>query len=307
MKGTFMKKLKKKFLLLLTTLLVTITTLSQTTPVFANSINITTQQSGVISTGYYEAENSRGWAVQRKSGHNSNIIYVNGVTAFCIEPEIQRGDGDGYTVSDFTHYERETFSRIIYHGYDNTTKTGKDYVVTQNVLWEYIASIRNNLDINGSWGFEGFDYQSEKQAIWSKVNSHNNRASFHNTTVKLKTLESITLTDSNGAISQSSVSRTDGIDVSISANKVTLTANPSSPDKSRIEFKKYGNIPNNASSSPLLYSHPTMQDVIVGGNPDLISFYVNIEAEHKGTLQIGKMNYETKVWYGNTFLDKITS
>lgn len=145
-----MKKMNRKLTTLLMTLMLTITAFLQATPVLADSIHITTQQSGVISTGYYEAVNSRGWAVQRKSGHNSNIIYVNGVIAFCIEPEIQRGDGDGYTVSDFTHDERETFSRIIYHGYDNTAKTGKDYVVTQNVLWEYIASIRNDLDINGS-------------------------------------------------------------------------------------------------------------------------------------------------------------
>ncbi|QIK86615.1 VaFE repeat-containing surface-anchored protein [Erysipelothrix sp. HDW6B] len=295
-----MKKLNRKLTTFIMTLLLSITTLIQATPVLANSIHITTQPSGIISTGYYEAVNSRGWAVQRKSGHNSNIIYVNGVIAFCIEPEIQRGDGDGYTVSDFTHDEREIFSRIIYHGYDNTTKTGKDYVVTQNVLWEYIASIRNDLDINGSWGFEGFDYQSEKQTVWNKVNSHNDRASFHNTTVKLKTGESITLTDTNGAISQSSVSGNGGLDVSISGNKMSLTANPSSPEKTKIEFKKYGNIPNNASSSPLLYSHPNMQDVIVGGNPDPIPFYVNVEVEHKGTLQIGKVNAETKAPVPNT-------
>lgn len=295
-----MKKINRKLTTLMMTITLIITALLQVTPVLADSIDITTQPSGVISTGYYEAVNNRGWAVQRKSGHNSNIIYVNGVIAFCIEPEIQRGDGDGYTVSDFSHDERETFSRIIYHGYDNTAKTDKDYVVTQNVLWEYIASIRNDLDINGSWGFEGFDYQSEKQTIWNKVNSHNDRASFHNTTIKLKPGESITLTDTNEAISQSSVSNNGELDVSISGNKVTLTANPSSPEKSRIEFKKYGNIPNNASSSPLLYSHPTMQDVITGGNPDPIPFYVNVEVEHKGTLQIGKVNAETKAPVPNT-------
>ena len=300
MKGNNMKKINKKLTALLMTLMLIIPALIQVTPVLADSIDITTQPSGVISTGYYEAVNSRGWAVQRKSGHNSNIIYVNGVVAFCIEPEIERGNGNGYTVSDFSHDERETFSRIIYHGYDNTAKTGKDYVVTQNVLWEYIASIRNDLDINGSWGFEGFDYQSEKQTIWNKVNTHNDRASFHNTSVKLKTGESITLTDINEAISQSSVSNNGGLDVSISGNKVTLTANSSSPEKSRIEFKKYGNITNDASSSPLLYSHLTMQDVITGGNPDPIPFYVNVEVEHKGTLQIGKVNAETNAPVPNT-------
>ena len=113
---------------------------------------------------------------------------VNGVPAFCIEPEIHRGDGDGYTVSDFNHAQRETFSRIIYHGYDNTSKTNKDYVITQSVLWDYIATIRDDLDINGSFGFQGFDYQAEKAALWDKVSSHNNRASFHGSSITLKML-----------------------------------------------------------------------------------------------------------------------
>lgn len=44
-------------------LVVSITALLQATPILTDSIDITTQPSGVISTGYYEAVNSRGWAV----------------------------------------------------------------------------------------------------------------------------------------------------------------------------------------------------------------------------------------------------
>lgn len=49
--------------------MLTITALLQATPVLADSIQITTQPSGIISIGYYEAVNNRGSAVQRKSGH----------------------------------------------------------------------------------------------------------------------------------------------------------------------------------------------------------------------------------------------
>ncbi|MEG0328784.1 MAG: SpaA isopeptide-forming pilin-related protein, partial [Erysipelothrix sp.] len=302
-----MKNIERKAHLILTTIVLILTTFMNASPVFADSIHITTQQSGVISTGYFEAVNSRGWAVQRKTGHNSNIIYVNGVIAFCIEPEIQRGDGDGYTMSDFTHSQRETFSRIIYHGYDNTTKTGKDYVITQNVLWEYIASTRNDLDINGSWGFEGFDYQAEKATLWDKVNNHNARASFHNTTVRLKTGESLTLTDTNNTISQSSLINQGGLNVSISGNQVTLTAKNDSPESTQIMFKKYGSITHNTETSPILYSHPSMQDVISGGNPDPIPFVLNVEVEHKGHLQIGKMNQETGSMVPNTIFELSSS
>ncbi len=201
-RGKSMKQLKNRIRMILMIAVVTITSVIQTVPISTQGITITTEHSDIISTGYFEAVNSRGWAVQRKSGHNSNIIYVNGNVVFCVEPEISRGDCEGYTVSDFSHEQREIFSQIIYHGYDNTGKTGKDYVVTQNVLWEYIESKRDDLSINGSWGFEGIDYQYEKEQIWAKVNTHDTKASFQNSTVNLKTKWTITMRKSTSIAAQ---------------------------------------------------------------------------------------------------------
>lgn len=298
-----MKKLKRKLTLLITTFILTLSTFVGATPVLAEEINITGHDSGIISTGYFEAVNSRGWAIQRRSGNDFRIIMINGVPAFCIEPEIHRGDGEGYTVSDFNHAQRETFSRIIYHGYDNTGKTNKDYVITQSVLWDYIATIRDDLDINGSFGFQGFDYQAEKDALWDKVSSHNNRASFHGSSITLKTGESITLTDTNNTISQSTIVDAGGLDVSILGNKLTLIAKSTSPESSRITFKKFGNVTNDTETSPLLYSHPTLQDIISGGNPDPIPFYLDVKVEHKGHLKIGKINQETGSMVPNTIFE----
>lgn len=160
-----MKQMKRRIKVLLLSIVVVLTSLAQTLLVSAQGVSLTVSDSGVISTGYFEAVNSRGWAVQRRAGYNFRIIYANGEVAFCVEPEIIRGEGDGYTISDFSHDQREVFSQIIYHGYDNAARTGKDYVVTQSILWDYIASIRDDLSINGSWGFEGIDYQYEKNQI----------------------------------------------------------------------------------------------------------------------------------------------
>lgn len=44
-----------------------------------------------------------------------------------------------------------------------------------------------------------------------------------------------------------------------------------------------------------MYSHPTLQDIISGGNPDPIPFYLDVKVEHKGLLKIGKVNQETGV------------
>lgn len=297
--------MRNKFKLIVIAVILLITPLLQSTPVSANLLNITTEESGVISTGYFEAINNRGWAIQRRDGIDFKIIKVNGVPAFCIEPELHVGDGDGYTMSDFTHGQREMFARIIYHGYDNTNKSNKNYVITQSVLWEYLETVRDDLVINGNYGFQGIDYEAEKQALWAKVNEHNTRASFHNTTVKLKTGESITLTDTNGVISQSTVNSS-GLDVTISGNTVTIKATADSPKSAKLEFKKYGNITSNSSTSAILYSHPTLQNLINSGNPDPIPFIVNVEVEHNGTLQIGKINAETQEPVSNTTFELST-
>lgn len=302
-KGIKMKQLKSKIRMIVMIAVVTITSIIQTVPVSAQGVSLTVSDSGIISIGYFEAVNSRGWAVQRRAGHNFKIIYANGEVAFCVEPEYARGDGDGYTISDFSDSQREVFSRIIYHGYDNTARTAKDYVMTQSILWDYIESIRDDLSINGSWGFEGIDYQYEKDQIWAKINSHDVTASFQNSTVNLKTNESITLTDHNGALSQAAVINNGGLAVQINGNQVTITAKASTPENTSITFKKYGNIASDSSSTPILYSHPTQQDLISGGNPSPVSFSLNVYVEHKGTLKIGKQNEETQAMVSGTIFE----
>ncbi|MDE8342172.1 hypothetical protein PT250_08695, partial [Erysipelothrix rhusiopathiae] len=82
--------------------------------------------------------------------------------------------------------------------------------------------------------------------------------------------------------------------VSINGNQVTIHANANSPEQAKITFKKYGNITNNSTTTPILYSHPNKQDIISGGNPDPIPFVINVEVEYKGTPLIGKVNEETQ-------------
>lgn len=72
-----------------------------------------------------------------------------------------------------------------------------------------------------------------------------------------------------------------------------MHANANSPEQAKITFKKYGNITNN-STTPILYTHPSKQDIISGGNPDPIPFVINFEVEYKGTPLIGKVNEETQ-------------
>ena len=73
-------------------------------------------------------------------------------------------------------------------------------------------------------------------------------------------------------------------------------------------FNKHGNITYNTETSPILYSHPSIQDVISGGNPDPIPIVLNVEVEHKGHLQIFNIQQNQMVTFNpwNWMLELIT-
>ena len=61
----------------------------------------------------------KGETISTNFDYDFQKIIVNGDHAFCIEPEVIVGSGGRYKTSEFTSKEREIFSRIIYHDYDN--------------------------------------------------------------------------------------------------------------------------------------------------------------------------------------------
>lgn len=221
-KGVEMTRFKQVSKLLMSLLLILISIMTYSAPVFAQDVVITIAKTGVIQRGNYYAETTDGKKITHSDGYDTNWLYVNGVPSFCIEPHILVGNGDGYTISDFNHAEREMFSRIIYHGFDNTNKTAKDFVITQNVLWEFIESIRDDLYIHKDWTLEGIDYLAEKVSIMSKVNAHHQLASFADDTITINAGEEITLTDLNNIINNSAVISDGHLGVSIQQNKLII-------------------------------------------------------------------------------------
>lgn len=254
-------------------------TLVSNTPIHGASINITTSRILDFPTVIER---------YREDGHYSfadgmEQILVNNQVAFCIEPSIAVGDGTGYSMSDFTSSQHELFNKIIFHGYDNTAKTAQDYTLAQHALW---------LNVPGT-SIPKVDlvlpnFQAQYQALMSKVKAHDVKASFDGQTINLKVGESITLTDTNGVLAQSQLMDSAGLQVVKNGNSVTITALNSSAEKNRLTFKKYPTITSETQVTPILYSHPTDQDIITGGNPKPVYFNVLVNVEQKGILQINK-------------------
>lgn len=90
---------------------------------------------------------------------------------------------------------------------------------------------------------------------------------------------SITLTDSNGVLSDYSFSSSDSnVSVSKSGNKLTISSTVAISGSVRITAKR-NNVPTVSSSAKLIaYGDPNLQDLVTGvENADTVSAYINIE------------------------------
>ncbi|NLC42287.1 MAG: Cys-Gln thioester bond-forming surface protein, partial [Erysipelothrix sp.] len=259
------------------------------TPAQAQTINITFEKTGVIATGTARSENSQGYALWWGAGHNWDYIKVNGEIAFCIEPEIQLKPESSYTESSFSHADRETFSRIIYHGYDSNP-TAENYTLTQLTLWEYIASIRSDLTVTSFKNLGVPQYEAKRDALMAKVSKHSITASFAGSTISLNVGETLKITDNNGVLANSAITDKGGLETSINGNSLSVKALTSSPLTSKITLKKYSDITGNASVSPILYASTDSQNVIAKGNPNPVIYTVNVTINDKGNLEIVKLN-----------------
>lgn len=100
---------------------------------------------------------------------------------------------------------------------------------------------------------------------------------------------SITLTDSNGVLSDYSFSSSDSnVSVSKSGNKLTISSTVAISGSVRITAKR-NNVPTVSSSAKLIaYGDPNLQDLVTGvENADTVSAYINIETP-TGTIALKK-------------------
>ena len=100
---------------------------------------------------------------------------------------------------------------------------------------------------------------------------------------------SITLTDSNGVLSDYSFSSSDSnVSLSKSGNKLTISSTVAISGSVRITAKR-NNVPTVSSSAKLIaYGDPNLQDLVTGvENADTVSAYINIETP-TGTIALKK-------------------
>lgn len=288
-------------------------------PVFyADNVTVSEPTSGYTINIGYTSNNGRqlGWGQKR----------VNGKVAYCVEDGVAIGLGDntGYSEKELTREQQARLTLIDYwgryknianiqgsssavnHGWQTTTVSGQ-YIAefyTQLLIWETIADFggdfigATSISIPSDVGGLGCiasqaEYERFKKAVLEKVDQFYTTPSLHNQTVTLKMGETVTLTDTTGALAaykDTPSANTTGISVTKQGNTITLNATGNPKETGTVEFAYNLDRAYDDQDPGYYYEHSVSQDVVTCGfgGRDPAYMTLNVNVEMNGSLKIVK-------------------
>ena len=253
------------------------------------------------------------------TGNYKYRMFVDGENAFCIQPGVPLKTGNTLkkassdTWNALSANQKKAVGLALLYGYQGNRNnlSGSDdekWLATQTLVWEFVTGCR---EATGSYNQTsttvyslhfGSNYaNSGARAVYDQIvamlREHNTIPSFmsggkNDITKELAYKDgkySITLTDSNGILSDYSFSSSDSnVSVSKSGNKLTISSTVAISGSVRITAKR-NNVPTVSSSAKLIaYGDPNLQDLVTGvENADTVSAYINIETP-TGTIALKK-------------------
>ena len=285
---------------------------------YAGNVTVSEPTSGYTINIGYTSNNGRqlGWGQKR----------VNGKVAYCVEDGVAIGLGDntGYSEKELTREQQARLTLIDYwgryknianiqgssnavnHGWQTTTVSGQ-YIAefyTQLLIWETIADFggdfigATSISIPSDVGGLGCiasqaEYERFKKAVLEKVDQFYTTPSISGQTVTLKMGETVTLTDTTGALvdyGDTPVVNTSGVSVTKSGNKITITATGTPKESGVVRFAYNIDRAYDDKGPGYYYEHSVSQDVVScgfgGRDPKAITLNVNVEMN--GSLKIVK-------------------
>lgn len=232
-------------------------------------------------------------------------MYVDGSTAFCIQPGVPLHTGNTLTESSSATWDALSASQkkavglALLYGYQGNrgNLSGSDdeiWMATQTLVWEFVTGCRNStgsftqtdttiysLHFGSSYPNSGAAAAYDQ--IVSLLNRHTTVPSFMNGGSKELEYKdgayTLTLTDSNGVLSEYSFTSSDSrVRISKSGNTLTLTSPEALDGSVRITATR-SNIPTVGESARLIaYGDDSLQDVVTGvENAEPVTAYLNIE------------------------------
>lgn len=246
-------------------------------------------------------------------------MFVDGDTAFCLQPGVPLHTGDTLTEASSRAWDalsgaqQRAVGLALLYGYQGNrgNLSGSDdekWLATQTLVWEFVTGCRNaespytqvsqtaySLHFGSSYPNSGA--REAYDQIVSMLTEHSTIPSFMSASAGGVTKElnysdgkyTLTLTDSNGVLNDYSFSASDAsVKVSRSGNQLTITSEQAFEGTVRITASR-NNIPSVSESAKLIaYGSDSLQDVVTGvENASPVHGYLNVETP-VGTLNLKK-------------------
>lgn len=253
------------------------------------------------------------------TGEYKYRMYVDGDTAFCLQPGISLHSGNTLkkassdTWNALSANQKKAVGLALLYGYQgNKSKlSGSDdekWLATQTLVWEFVTGCREatgsykqtsttvySLHFGSNYANSGA--RAAYDQIVSMLTQHNTIPSFMSESKNGVTKElaykdgkySITLTDSNGVLSDYSfTSGSSNVSVSKSGNKLTITSSQAFDGSVRITATRNDTPTVSSSAKMIAYGDENLQDVVTGvENVDTVAAYINVETP-TGTMALKK-------------------
>jgi len=246
-----------------------------------------------------------------ETGRAKNRVFVDGDTAYCIEPGVSLHSGDqlkeasSKTWKALSDNKKKAIGLALLYGYQGNKKNlkGSDdekWLATQVLVWEFVAGSRK---ATGKFKrenttvyhlFFGSTHANKGTAevydqIVNLMTEHNTIPSFmsEDKDKVLKDMKfkdgkySLTLTDSNKVLSDYTITCANSkVSVSVSENKLTITSSEPLEDSARIKAVRKS-VPTVSNSAKLIaYGSDNLQDIVTGvENADKVNAYVNVQTK----------------------------
>lgn len=218
----------------------------------------------------------------------SEIFYIDGEWAFCIEPGLVMKKGTGKEVSakslGLTEKQMKDLALIVWYGYRSQDEDEFDYFFTQSAIWKYLGSKQ----VHYRKGHKGEDlakFNSWYKKIMYKVNHFHDLPSFNGDTIKVKQGEKTSIQDKNRVLNGLKIKSVIGGKASISGNTLKVTPD-GSKDKMEINFNR-GMTPKQTRTQFIVKKGNNQAVSYLTGN-DPYKAYVDIEVDKTGGVFLDK-------------------
>ena len=261
-------------------------------------------------------------------------MYVDGDTAFCIQPGVPLRTGNtlqknsSETWNALSANQKKAVGLALLYGYQGNRGSlpGSDdekWLATQTLVWEFVTGCRESTgsyqqtsqkiyNVNFGSNYPNSGAVEVYNQIVSLMSRHNTIPSFmsggaNDITKELSYQDgkyTLTLTDKNGVLSEYSFASSDSkVSVAKSGNQLIITSETAFDGSVRITATR-SNVPTVSSSAKMIaYGDPNLQDVVTGvENADAVRAYLNVETP-TGTIALKKTS-EDGVVAGISFVIK---